>query len=132
MATPETIGAVSALIASRRRKDILLFIMLFLTLLGLTPLFILGGAAVGFAVLFGSLAVLLLTILVFRWPTLGFYLVALSVFLIEQEPLVTPIFTDNLYVFHWPAQLEGFIERPIGILIIFTLTFWLIQRFVQR
>ena len=103
VATPEPISAVSTVIATQKRTDALLFIVIFFTLLGLTPLLVLGGAMVGFSVFIGGLAVLLLTISIVRWPTLGFYLVAISVFLIEQEPLPTPILTDNLYVFHWPA-----------------------------
>ncbi len=132
LTTPESLSAVSTLIATRRRKDTLLFVMLFVTLLGLTPLFILSGVSVGFSVLLASLAVLLLTISIMRWPVLGFFVVAMCVFLIEQEPLTTPILTDNLYVFHWPKQLEGFVERPIGVLIIFTLMFWFIHRLAQR
>src|SRR5260370_12058791 len=127
LTTPESLSAVSTLIATRRRKDTLLFVMLFVTLLGLTPLFILSGVSVGFSVLLASLAVLLLTISIMRWPVLGFFVVAMCVFLIEHEPLTTPILTHNLYVFHWPNQLEGFVERPIGVLIIFTLMFWFIH-----
>jgi len=128
MALTEPISAVSALIATRRRKDALLFVVIFITLLGLTPLLVLAGVAVGFSMLLGVLAVLALTIAVFRWPTLGLFIVAICIFLIEQEPLSTPILTDNLYVFHWPAQLEGFVERPIGVLIILSLVFWIIHR----
>ena len=120
------------LLGTHRRKDALLFAVLFCTLLGLTPLLIVGGVAVGFSVLLGSAIVLLLTISLMRWPSLGLFVVAGCVFFFEQEPLSTPILTDNLYIFHWPVQLEGFVERPIGVLILFALLVWVIHQLARR
>src|SRR5579884_2239304 len=97
------------------RRDTL-FVVLFCTLLCVTPLLIVGGMAVGFSVLIGGVGVLVLTVLLVHWPSLGLFVVAGCVFLFEQEQLSTPILTDNLYIFHWPVQLEGFVERPIGVL----------------
>jgi hypothetical protein len=125
-------SAVSKTLAARKRKDAILFVVLFCTLLGLTPVLMLSGIAFGFSVLVALLAVLLLTILIVRWPSLGLFLLAACVFLFEQEPLSTPILTDNMYIFHWPVQLEGFVERPVGVLIIFSLVMWLIHHFAQR
>ena len=121
-----------SLLGMRRRKDALLFGVLFCTLLGVTPLLILAGVAVGFSVLLGGVVVLLLTIFIMRWPSLGLFVVAGCVFLFEQEPLSTPILTDNLYIFHWPVQLEGFVERPIGVLILLALFVWVIHRLAHR
>ncbi|MBE3560371.1 MAG: O-antigen ligase family protein [Ktedonobacteraceae bacterium] len=125
-------SAVPALLAKRRRSDLLLFIVLFFTLFSLTPLLILSGAAVGFSVLLGLLLALLLAAAIIRWPVLGFFVLAGCALLVEQEPLPTPIFSDTLYVFHWPPQLEGFVERPVGLLALFALLVWLLYRLVQR
>ncbi len=132
LATSGALSAVSTLLATRRRKDALLFVVLFSALLGLTPLLILSGMRVGFSLVSGILAVLLLTISIVRWPSLSLFVVAGCVFLVEQEPLSTPILTDNLYIFHWPTQLEGFVERPIGVLILFSLAIWVIHQLAQR
>ena len=132
LTTARTLSAVSTLLATRRRKDALLFVVLFSALLGLTPLLILSGMTVGFSLVFGILAVLLLTISIVRWPSLSLFVVAGCVFLVEQEPLSTPILTDNLFIFHWPTQLEGFVERPIGVLILFSLAIWVIHQLAQR
>jgi hypothetical protein len=125
-------SAVSTLLTVRKRKDTILFVVLFCTLLGLTPLLMISGVAVGFSVLIALLAVLLLTISIVRWPSLGLFVLAGCVFLFEQEPLPIPILTDSLYVFHWPVQLEGFVERPIGVLIIFSLVLWVIHQLAKR
>jgi hypothetical protein len=67
-----------------------------------------------------------------RWPVLGLYLVAACAFVIEQQPLPTPIGTDHFYIFYWPPQMEGFIERPIGLLMLLTLFIGIFHRLVKR
>jgi hypothetical protein len=123
---------VSDLLTARKRHETSLFVVLFIALLGFAPLFILGGTRMGFSLLLALVGILALTLAIVRWPIVGLYLVATSAFLIEQEALPTPIFTDHLYVFHWPPQLEGFFERPIGVLILFTFGMWLLQRLLKR
>ena len=130
--TSKTENTVSTILATRRRHDTLLFIVLFCTLFSLTPLFILWGASTGFSVLIGGLVALALAASIVRWPVTGLYLVAASAFLIEQEPLSTPIFTDHLYIFYWPPQLSGFFERPIGLVILCALFIWLLHRLLRR
>ncbi len=125
-------STASKLVSARTRHDTFLFIVLFLMLVSLTPVLMFWGVTAGFSVVIGVIAALVLTVAIIRWPVLGLYLVAGSAFLIEQEALPTPIITDHLYVFYWPPQLEGFIERPIGLLILASLFIWLIYRFVQR
>lgn len=123
---------VSGLLRARKRHETLLFSVLFITLLSFTPLFILSGTKTGFSMLLGIVAALVLALAIVRWPILGLYAVATSAFLVEQEALSTPIFTDHLYVFYWPPQLEGFFERPIGVLILFTFFMWFIHRLLRR
>jgi hypothetical protein len=123
---------VSDLLSARKRQETLLFIVLFITLLSFTPLFILGGTKIGFSVLLAIVGALALSLAIVRWPIIGLYAVATSAFLIEQEALATPIFTDHLYIFYWPPQLEGFFERPIGILILFTFFIWFVHRLLRR
>ena len=126
-------NTVSTLLASHKRHDILLFVILFVALLGITPLLALWGVSVGISFVLGIIAALILAAILVRWPVIGLFLVAASAFMIEEEPLAgTPIFTDHLYVFYWPPQLEGFIERPIGILLLITLLLWIFYRLVQR
>jgi hypothetical protein len=123
---------VPDLLAARKRHERSLFIVLFITLLSFTPLFLLGGTKIGFSILLAVAGLLVLALAIVRWPIIGLYTVATSAFLIEQEALPTPIFTDHLYVFYWPPQLEGFFERPIGVLILFTVFIWLFSRLLQR
>ncbi len=130
--TSETESTVSSLITARRRQERRLFIVLFITLFSFTPLFILGGTKTGFSMLLGGVVALALALSIVRWPILGLYALAASAFLFEQEALATPIFTDRLYVFYWPPQLEGFFERPIGLLILFTFFIWLLHRLLRR
>jgi hypothetical protein len=128
----ETENVASSLITARKRYERLLFIVLFITIFSFTPLFIWGGTKTGFSMLIGVTLAIALALAIVRWPILGLYALAASAFLIEQEALSTPIFTDRLYVFYWPPQLEGFFERPIGLLILFTFFIWILHRLLRR
>ncbi len=128
----EAENTVSDLLATRRRHDRLLFIVLFVTLFSFTPLFMLLGVKTGFSLLLGGVAALALALAIVRWPIVGLYALAASAFLIEQEALTTPIFTDHLYVFFWPPQFQGFFERPVGLLILLTFFLWLLHRLLRR
>jgi hypothetical protein len=93
-------------------------------------------AYVGIRVGFGTVAVVLAAIVlagaIVRWPVVGFFVVSACVVLVEQEPLSTPIFTDGLDIFHWPASLAGLPERPIGIVFLFTLAVLVCRRLATR
>jgi O-Antigen ligase len=125
-------STVSDLLAARKRHEMLLFIVLFITLFSFTPLFILLGTKTGFSVLLGGAVALALALAIVRWPIVGLYTLAAGAFLIEQEALTTPIFTDHLYVFYWPPQLQGFFERPIGLLILLAFFAWLLHRLLRH
>jgi hypothetical protein len=132
LVAPNLESTVGALLTARNRHDTILFIILVLMLLGLAPLLMFWGLSVGLALV---LAVILAPILAFTfilWPVLGLYLLALCAFVIEQEPLSAPVGTDHLYVFYWPPQMQGFIERPIGVLILSSLFIWIFYRLVKH
>lgn len=120
------------LLAAQKRNDLLLFVVIFVIVLGLTPLLVLAGATAGIGILLGGLAILIIVAFIIRWPIAGLYVVVGLVTLIEQEPLSTSILTDRLPVFYWPPSLEGVVERPIGLLFIFILLVFVGQRLLRR
>ena len=124
-------NTVSALLAARTRHDTVLFVILLFMILSLTPLLVWWGVSAGLVVI-GVLVAPLLVLALIRWPILGLYVLALSAFLIESDPLAIHDGTDNLYVFFWPLQLQGFIERPIGVLVLLTLFIWISHRWINR
>ena len=132
IAGSKRLATVPALIADARRTDLLLFLVIFVTVFSATPLLVLGGAAIGFKYVLGGLLALIAAILVVRWPLTGFYVIAGCVVLVEQEPLATPIFTDQLPIFFWPAKLMGIPERPIGFLLLFILLVLICHRLLKR
>jgi len=85
----------------------------------------LAGATVGYSIALVVIGLLVLAALLFRWPALGFYIVAGSAVMVDQQ-------TGALYVFSWPPALQGFIERPIGVLVLFVLAVLVLQRFTTR
>ncbi len=129
-----TITNVSKLLATQRHSDTLLFLVIFFTVFGLTPLLVLAGATISFSLILGGLVALIAAALVVRWPVLGFWIVAGCAILIEQEPLTinTHILTDQLYIFAWPPKLAGLIERPIGFFILFIFLVFVFQHLVKR
>lgn len=109
-----------------------LFLVLVAGASALTLLLVLAGGQFGFStVLVGVVCVLVAAAVIWR-PVTGLYLVAGCALLIEQDALATPIFTDHLYVFGWPNQLQGLPERPIGFVILFILLVCACQRFARR
>jgi hypothetical protein len=123
---------VAALAAAEKRSDLLLFLVIFVTVFFATPLLVLVGAATSFGYLLGILAALATAGLVVKWPITGLYILTGCVVLVEQEPLSTPIFTDKLLIYHWPASLNGLPERPIGFFMLFVLLVYLCHRLALR
>ena len=96
-----------------------IYFFLLLTTVLLTPLLVLAGDSLGYGQVLAIIAALVALALVPWKPILGLYLVIICAVVIEQEPLVgTPIGTDHLYIFYWPAKLQGLPERPIGFYIL--------------
>lgn len=84
-----------------------------------------AGATVGYPIALAVLGLLVLASLLLRWPILGFYIVAAAAVMVDEQ-------AGTLYVFSWPPALEGFIERPIGVLVFFVLAVLVLQRFATR
>jgi hypothetical protein len=132
LATSKDQSVASMLLSNSIKRDTILFFIFFLALLSLAPLLMFWGLSVGLSLVLGVMVAPILAVAFICWPILGLYLVAAAAFIVEQAPLATPIGTDKLYVFYWPPALEGFIERPIGLLFLMSLFIWIFQRLVQR
>jgi hypothetical protein len=125
-------ATTARLAAAEKKSDRLLFLIIFVTVLLATPLIALGGATSSFTYIVGGLIALILAALVARWPTIGLYVITGCVVLIEQQPLPIHVLTDQLYVYYWPAGLQGIIDRPIGLLLLFTLLASICHRLLLR
>ena len=125
-------GTIPTLLTAHKQNDLLLFIVIFVIVLSLTPLLVVAGANIGFSLVLAGIAGLLLTAMVVRWPVSGFYVIVGCILLIEQEPLQYPILTDRLYIFYWPPNLAGFVERPIGVIMLFVLLVLVLHRLAKR
>ena len=125
-------GAIPTLLTAHKQNDLLLFIVIFVIALSLTPLLVVAGVNIGFSLVLAGIAGLLLAAMVVRWPVSGFYVLVGCVVLIEQEPLQYPILTDRLYIFYWPPNLAGFVERPIGVIMLFVLLVLVLHRLAKR
>ncbi len=98
----------------------------------LTPIMMYANFQFGAGLAIGGLVAAALLVVTVRWPIVGFYVLTLAAVVIEENPLVYPIGTDNLYVFSWPASLAGLPERPIGFYILFILLILVAVRLAMR
>ncbi|WIG59196.1 MAG: hypothetical protein OJF49_001943 [Ktedonobacterales bacterium] len=130
--TADTPTTIPALLTWRRRSDRSLFALILVGALVVTPLLTLAGGVFGFGTIIALLGALLVTVLIVRWPVVGFFLTTACVVLIEQEALAFPIFTDRLNIFYWPPRLAGLPERPIGLLLLLPLFVVLCRRLATR
>lgn len=131
-ATNRSSVAIPALLTPHKQNDLLLFIVIFVIVLSLTPLLVVAGVKVGFSLVLVGIGALLLAAIVVRWPASGFYVIVGCVLLIEQNPLQYPDGTDRLYIFYWPPNMAGFIERPIGIVMLFVLLALVLHHLAKR
>ena len=115
-----------------KRGNTLFFIVMFTTALISIPLLVIAGANVGYNTILMGIVVVVAVIAIMLWPIVGFYIVALSALIIEEEPIFTPIGTDRLNIFYWPPAYAGLIERPIGFLILFVFFVIIYRRFTSR
>ena len=109
------------------------YVVIFVVTLGLTPLLIIAAASFGFAQTLATIGALFALAIVPWRPIFGLYLMVTCAVVIEQEPLLAgPIGTDRLYIFTWPARLQGNIERPIGYFCLVILAVIILARLVRR
>src|SRR6266852_5850344 len=115
-----------------KRGNTLFFIVMFTTALISIPLLVMVGANVGYNIILVGIVVIVAAIAIMLSPVVGFYIVALSALIIEEEPIFTPIGTDRVSIFYWPPAYAGLIERPIGFLILFVFFVIIYRRFTNR
>jgi O-antigen ligase len=120
-ATGGTISSVSDLLTSQKKNEVWSFLGILGVALGITLLLILAGASIGANMALGGLVVLILVLVIIRWPITGFFAAAACAVLVEENPLRIHIVTDELNIFFWPPNLAGQIERPFGYLVLFVL-----------
>jgi hypothetical protein len=132
VALPNDRDIIVELQVEQKRRDRLLFLVLCGIVVFITPLVVLAGINLGLSLLLAVVAVIGLTAVIARWPLAGLFVIAGCVVFIDQAPLITPVFTDSLYVYSWPTALEGLIERPIGFLFLFILFVIICRRIVKR
>lgn len=123
---------VSAILASRERSDRLVFITIFTGVLCLMPILIIGSVAIGLGLVLAILAILIMAVIIMRWPIVGFFLLLGCTLLIEQSPLSVLGNAPLIYIFYWPPSLEGLPDRPIGFAILFVLLVQIIHGLLKR
>lgn len=116
----------------RRRFERRAYLLVLVLALAVTPFFVYGGYKLGFGLVGALLGVLLLLIAIAVRPIIAFYVVAICVVLVEQEPLQFPILTDQLNVYYWPPRLAGLVDRPIGALFLYALLVVLLHNLAAR
>lgn len=115
------------------RNQLLLFIVVFITVLGLTPLLTWEGLTLGVSLLLGTVVAVVIAAAIVRWPTMGLFGIVTCAVLIEQNQISpAPPITNYLYVFYWPQNLSGLPERPIGFLMLFILFMFICHRFMMH
>jgi hypothetical protein len=130
--TSKGFQTVSILLKERRRSDLLLFLLLFISMLALVPVLVVAGIAIGFGYIFAILVVLILTAVVIRWSVVGFFVVLASALAIDQSPLDVVGGSPSLYVLYWPPTLQGLPDRPIGFFMLFILVVLILHGLLKR
>lgn len=115
-----------------RRFERRSFLLVLGVALAATPLFVYGGYKVSFGAMGALLGALVLLIAIAFRPVIAFYVIAICVAVVEQEPLQFHILTDQLNVYYWPVRLAGLPERPIGLLFLYALLVLLVRNYATR
>ncbi len=131
--TTKGFQTVSLLLEKRRRSDLLLFILLFISMFCLVPGLVIAGVAIGFSYVLTILVALIITTLVIRWPIVGFFVVLACTLAIDQNPVDVVGGSPTLYVFYWPSYLQqGLPDRPIGFFMLFVLLLFILRGLLTR
>lgn len=123
---------VSMILKERKRSDLLLFLLLFISTLALVPMLVVTGIAIGFGYILAILVAVILTAVVIRWPIVGFFVVLASALAIDQSPLDVVGGSPTLYVLYWPTSLQGLPDRPIGFFMLFILVVLILHGLLKR
>lgn len=125
-------ATVPALLASQNRGERFLFLAIFFTTLIFTLLVVFAGIKLGLGMILAGFGALVIAAAIVRWRVVGFFVIATCALIIEQGFNQIPIVTDQLYIFYWPPNLEGQIERPVGYIMILILFLFVCHRFISR
>jgi cell division protein FtsW (lipid II flippase) len=122
----------SSILTHRKRGNLLFFIVVFISMLCITPLIVMIGVAYSFGISLAIIGAIVIFVLVIRWPIAGYFVALGSTLLLEQNPL--PYFGNgmNIYVFYWPNNLTGLPDRPIGFLMLAVLLAFICHRLLKR
>jgi hypothetical protein len=122
----------SELLTEQRKRDVWTFVGVAGLALAVTVVLVLAGTSIGPNLALGGLVVLVLALVIVRWPVVGLFVAAASALFVEESPLRIPIITDELNVFYWPPDLAGQVERPFGYLILFIFLTLLVHNLLKR
>jgi hypothetical protein len=122
----------SELLTEQRKRDVWTFVGVAGLALTVTVVLVLAGTSIGPNLALGGLVVLVLALVIVRWPVVGLFVAAASALFVEESPLRIPIITDELNVFYWPPDLAGQVERPFGYLILFIFLTLLVHNLLKR
>lgn len=131
-ATPGKPTAAAEMASERLRFERRAYLFVLTSALAVTALFVYGAYKLSFGLMVALLVVVLLLLTIAWRPIVAFYVVAICVVVVEQEPLQFNVLTDQLNVYYWPAHLAGLVERPIGFLFLYTLLVLLLRNFATR
>jgi hypothetical protein len=128
----DSFQTASHVLRNRKRSDQRLFLLLFMSTLCLVPLLVIGGLKFGTSMMLAVLGVVIILALVVRWPVFGFFLVLVCTLVIDQSPL--PVLGNKplIYVFYWPAFVQGLPDRPIGFLMLLIVLVLVVSGLLQR
>jgi hypothetical protein len=130
--TSKGFQTVSLVLEKRRRSDLLLFLLLFMSMLCLVPGLVVAGVAIGFSYVLAILVVLIVSALVIRCPLVGFFVVLGATLAIDQSPTDVVGGSPTLYVFYWPTSLQGLPDRPIGFFMLFLFLLFMLRGLLTR
>lgn len=124
--------SVTELRRQTQRATTGLYLGILLLTVGLAPFMVYLNGRYGMGLTLGGFAAVILIVLTARVPVFGFYALTFAAVVIEQDALTTPIGTDRLYIFSWPARLSGLPERPIGFYILAVILIFVAIRLATR
>ncbi len=130
--TTKGFQTVSTILEKRRRSDLLLFILLFISMLCLVPGLVISGIAIGSSYILAILVVLVVTLLVIRWPIVGFFVILVCTLSIDQSASDVVGGSPAIYIFYWPDSILGLPDRPIGFFMVFVLLVFILQNLLKR
>lgn len=130
--TSTGLQTASTILEKRKRSEQLLFILLFTGALCLVPGLVFASNAIGFSYVLALLVGVVVTTLVIRWPSVGFFVILICTLAIDQSPTDVVGGSPALYIFYWPTSLQGLPDRPIGFFMLLILLVFILHSVLKR